>query len=225
MSEIFNIEKILDVCNTIFNFFLLNLFFLILNIPLVIFFFTLGISNVTTYFPLFLLCSIPLAPSMCALFHVMNSFLRTKSFNIFFDLKKGIKLNLKQSLSVWIPELLIILVLHSNIKFFSSIYKNTIFACFFVGILLIILLSTPFIFLLMTKFKMNNIQTIKAAVILTITRPILTITNFLLLIVSLVIFEVSPGTTVIFIFSLLAFFLVFSNRVLFKQLQENSNIE
>ncbi|MGL5647946.1 MAG: DUF624 domain-containing protein [Clostridium sp.] len=223
MSEIFNIEKILDACNTIFNFFLLNLFFLILNIPLLLFFFTLGINKITTYLPLFLLCCIPLAPSACALFHVMNSFLKNKGFNIFHDLKRGLKLNYKQALFIGCLELLLILVLHSNIVFFSSVYKNTILTCLFAGFLIILLATTPFIFLLMTKFKMTSLKTIKTALILTITRPVLTVTNILLLAVSLVVFEVSPGTTVIFIFSLLSFLLVFSNRILFSQLEENSN--
>ncbi|MGL4875363.1 MAG: DUF624 domain-containing protein [Clostridium sp.] len=222
MSEIFNIEKILDACNTIFNFFLLNLFFLILNIPLFLFFFTLGINKVTTYLPLFLICCIPVAPASCALFHAMNSFLKNKGFNVFYDLKRGLKLNYKQALFIGCLELTLILVLHSNIVFFSSVYKNTLLTCIFTGILIIILLSTPFIFLLMTKFKMNSLKTVKTAMILTITRPILTITNFLLFAVALVIFEVSPGTTVVFIFSLLSFLLVFSNRILFKQLEENS---
>lgn len=59
MSEFFNLEKLLTFFNYIFWFFMLNIFFSILNIPVILFFLFVGLSNITTYLPLFLVSLIP----------------------------------------------------------------------------------------------------------------------------------------------------------------------
>ncbi len=61
MNNIFNIQKILNFFNYVFYFFVLNLVFLFFNIPLLSFIFLIGISNIETCLPLFLitLISVP----------------------------------------------------------------------------------------------------------------------------------------------------------------------
>ena len=53
MNNIFTIQKILNFFNYVFYFFVLNLVFLLFNIPLLAFIFLVGISKIGTYLPFF----------------------------------------------------------------------------------------------------------------------------------------------------------------------------
>ncbi|WP_459831999.1 YesL family protein [Clostridium carnis] len=223
MNDIFNLENIFDIFNYIFWFFLLNLFFMILNFPLVAFILFVGISNAITYLPLFLLCLIPVAPALTALLYCTGKLIRNKSLNIFKDFFRGLKINFKQSLILWIPELILIFVLHSNIKFFSTSQYSIITTCIFSILLIVLLCVTPYIFLLISRFSMKSLDIVRAAFILAFTRPILTVCNVLILGFVLIVFEIIPGTTALFISSILAFLLSFSNKALLNELEGSSN--
>lgn len=223
MADFFNVNKLFDICYYIFSFFILNLLFMLLNIPIILFFLFVGISSIFAYFPLFLCCLLPTFPSFNILVYCMNKLFKNKGFNLMADFKKGLVLNFKQSLFIWSVELIFIFILYSNIKFFTLAYNNTVLSCIFIGIILIILLMTPFISLLISLFSNSSLNIVKNALILTFTRPMLTITNILLPLVCLVLFEVSPGTTFLFIASLLAFLFTFANRSLIQELELVSN--
>lgn len=222
MSEIFSLDKIFDTFNYIFWFFLLNLFFMVLNIPLVLFFIFVGISDIFSYLPLFLLCLIPVGPTITALLYCMGKLIRDKSINVFSDFVKGLKLNTLQSTIFWCMELLIAFMLYSNIKFFSTVNYNLVLTCIFAALLILILLVTPYIFILISRFSMKSMDIIKASFILTFTRPILTISNILVLIVSLILFEISPGTIILFVSSIVTFLLSFTSKSLLAELESTS---
>ncbi|MGL5086435.1 MAG: DUF624 domain-containing protein [Clostridium sp.] len=219
MSEIFNLDKIFDTFNYIFWFFLLNLFFMILNIPVVSFFIFVGISDIISYLPLFLLCLIPVGPSITALLYCTGKLIRNKSINVFSDFVKGLKLNFVQSTTFWCFELLIVFMLYSNIKFFVAVNYNLVFTCIFAALLILTILITPYIYILISRFSMKSMDIIKASFILTFTRPILTISNILVLIVSLILFEMSPGTIILFISSIVTFLLSFTSKSLLTELE------
>lgn len=222
LNEIFNLDKIFDTFNYIFWFFTLNILFWILNIPLVLFFVFIGIKGIFTYFPLFLTCLIPTMPAFTIILYCMNKLYRNKSIDVLSDFFKGFKLNFKQAIFIWSIELFAIFLIYSNIKFFSLVTNSLVITSLFAGVLLLIAAITPFLFLLISKFSMTNLQVLRLAFILTFTRPILTITNLLLIIVSLVLFEISPGTIILFISTLLGFALIFVNRVLLNELEDIS---
>ena len=69
---------------------------------------------------------------------------------------------------------------------------------------------------------MKSLPIIRSAFVLAFTRPLLTISNILLFAVSLVIFEIIPGTSILFIVSIFAFLLVFANRQLLAELEQQS---
>jgi uncharacterized membrane protein YesL len=221
-NNFFNFEKIFDSFNYVFWFFLLNLFFMLFNIPAILFFIFVGISNAFKYFPLFLLCLLPTMPTFTVLLYCMNKIILNKDLNIIKDFTNGVKLNFKQSFLIWFIELIIAFLLYFNIRFFSIIQNNIILVCLFSAIAIIILLVTPFIFILISRFKMNNINLLKNSFVLCFTKPILTITNLLLFILMLILFEIIPGTTILFIFSLLSFLLMFINKSLLCELEDLS---
>ncbi|ATD54174.1 DUF624 domain-containing protein [Clostridium chauvoei] len=219
MNEVFNIQKLLDFFNYVFWFFLLNIFFMILNIPVVLFFLFVGISNIFTYLPLFLVTLIPTGAAFTTLLFCMGKIVRDKDLSVLKDFIRGFKMNFKQSTLFWCAELFIIFILHSNIKFFSTVKYNLVLTCIFTGLLILLALVTPYIYILISRFSMKNLDLIKASIILTFTRPILTICNVLIAAITLILFEVSPGTTVLFISSVFTFLLAFSNKALLRDLE------
>ncbi|WP_416246472.1 DUF624 domain-containing protein [Clostridium sp. HCS.1] len=221
-NNLFNFEKIFDSFNYVFWFFLLNLFFMIFNIPLILFFTFVGISNIFEYFPLFLLSLLPTMPTFTALLYCMNKIMVNKDLDIIKDFIKGIKLNFRQSFLIWFIELSLITILYFNIRFFALIKHNILLICLFSTILIILATVTPYISILISRFKMKTIDTLRTAFVLCFTRPILTITNILLFIFSLILFEVAPGTIVLFISSLLSFLLLFINKSLLLELDSIS---
>lgn len=223
MTNIINVEKILTFFNYVFWFLTLNILFLVVNTPLVLFLLFVGISKIGTYLPLFLLSAIPFAVSFTALLYCMDKLLKNGEVSPFKDFVKACKSNFKNATLIWIVELITVFILYTNIKFFSQVNGSVIFTGLFVGLLFILLFVTPHIFMLTSKFSMNILSTVKSASILTITRPIVTISNILCLAVTLVLFEINPATTVLFIGSISTFLMVFANKGLIKQLQEKAD--
>lgn len=221
-NSFFNIEKLLDIFNYIFWFFLLNLFFMLLNIPLILFFIFIGISNIFNYFPLFLICLLPIMPSFTVLFYCMNKLITYRDLSFAKDFLNGLKLNFTQSFLIWFLEIVMFLIFYFNIKFFSQIKYGIFLICLFFAATIILLAITPFIFILISRFKMNTISIIRTASILCFTRPISTITNLLIFIISLILFEINPGTTVLFISSILSFSIMFINKSLLLELENIS---
>lgn len=224
MGEIFNLDRIFDIFNYIFWFFLLNLFFMVFNIPLVSFFMFIGISNIFSYFPLFLLCLIPVGPSLTALLYCMGKLIRNRDLSILNDFIKGLKLNFRQATLFWCFELLIIFMLYSNIKFFTTAQYSLVLTCLFASLIILLLLMTPYIYILISRFSMKFMDIIKASLVLVFTRPILTISNILIILVCLILFEMTPGTVVLFIASIFAFLISYANKALLLELEStNSN--
>lgn len=223
MSEFFNLEKILTVFNYIFWFFMLNIFFSVLNIPVILFFMFVGLKNVTTYLPLFLISLIPFGASFTALLYCMRKLIKYKDISLVEDFKKGLKYNFKQSTIMWSLELLLIFLLSFNLRFFSKTYYNLILSSLFIGFLIITLLTTTYIFVLISRFSMNSMEILRASVILTFTKPLISVGNVLIFLFTLILFEISPGTTVIFMGSIASFLVMLLNKNLLENLEEKSN--
>lgn len=220
MSNIFNLQKILNFFNYVFYFFVLNLVFLFFNIPLLSFVFLIGISKIGIYLPLFLITLIPFGPSITMLLYCTGKLIRNKDLDLMTDIKLGLKLNFKQSLIIWILELVLIFVLNINIKFFSN--YSIILSAIFILISLIILFISPYIYVLISRFSMNTKDVIKNSFILVFTRPIISIANIFSIVFTLILFEISPGTTFLFIGSVLAFLISYCNKFLLTELENNS---
>lgn len=210
MLNFFSLEKIFSFFNYVFWFFILNLIFLLLNISVISFFMFVGISNISTYFPLFLLSLIPIGPSFTMLLYCMGKIIRNKDLNIIEDIKLGFKLNFKQSTFIWIIQLLLILIINTNIRFFSRV--SVLFSGISILVSIILLAITPYIYLVISRFSLSTIDVLKNSLILTFTKPAITIANISSMVFTLILFEISPGTTFLFMGSVLAFLLTYCNK-------------
>ncbi|MDU5261046.1 MAG: DUF624 domain-containing protein [Clostridium celatum] len=220
MNNIFTLQKILNFFNYVFYFFVLNLVFLLFNIPLLAFIFLVGISKIGTYLLLFLITLIPFGPSITMLLYCTGKLIRNKDLDLIYDIKLGLKLNFKQSIIIWIVELALIFILNINIKFFSS--YSVILSGIFILIALILLFTSPYIYVLISRFSMNTKDIIKNSFILVFTRPLISIANIFSIVFTLILFEISPGTTFLFIGSVLAFLISYCNKYLLTELENNS---
>lgn len=222
LNEIFNLDKILETFNYIFWFFTLNLLFWVFNIPIILFFVFIGISNILTYFPLFLVCLIPVIPTFTVILYCMNKLYKNKNIEVIPCFLRGFKLNFGQALFVWCVELVAIFLIFTNINFFSVAANSFIIPALFICLLILISAMTPYLFLIISRFSMTSLQVLRLSFILTFTRPLLTITNLLLVLVFMVLFEISPAIIILFISTLLGFCLIFINRTLLSELENIS---
>ena len=154
------------------------------------------------------------------LLYCTGKLIRNKDLDLISDIKLGLKLNFRQSIIIWIVELALIFILNINIKFFSS--YSIILSGIFILIALILLFTSPYIYVLISRFSMNTKDIIKNSFILVFTRPLISIANIFSIVFTLILFEISPGTTFLFIGSVLAFLISYCNKFLLTELENNS---
>lgn len=220
MSSVFNIEKIMGFCSIICQSLGLNLLFLFSNLPLVWFFFSVGLTQAETYLFLFCLCLIPLGPSLCALFYTMHKLMRDGDIKLFASYKKGYRNNVKQGIILASMEALFLFIIQVNHKAFTQVYPS-FFLSFLFGILFILLiLLTPNLYLLAMHYEMKIIDIIKSALAITIGKPIFTLGNLAAFFFGLVAYDIAPGIAILFVGSVYAFFVLFMNKRLFDLLEK-----
>lgn len=219
--SVFRLDNILSTCEKIWYFFKVNILFLIFNLPLLLFLLFVGISQVRTYLPFFMLCSIPFIPAMSAVFFCMNRILHKYDTGAFKDFITGYLYCIKEKFIVSSIYLFIVLIFWTNIEFFA-IYFFPLLILF--GLLfLLMLLSMPNICLLTSRYKMSVIDILKGAIMLTITKPLITLSNFVIFTFVLMLFEIKAGTFILFISSIYGFLIIFMNQNIFKSLDAKAS--
>ena len=222
MKDYFNIERLMTYCNYVFYFLCINLLCVVLNIPLFLFIIFIGIKQIPVYFPLFLICCIPIPVSFCACFYCMSKFLKNKDLNIFKDFIKGIKYSFFQSTFIGIIYLIIIFILYTNIKYSIDNNLNINLLFFFIILLSFILLSSINSLLLISKFSIKTTQILKYSFIITFTKPTLTLANGFCFVFGIYIFTIYPIQMFFFLFSLISFFVYIINKHFLSYLEENN---
>lgn len=111
---------IFTISNYIWWLLLANLYFWILNIPLIIVTFSMAISGDYNMNLLLILSLLPVGPALTALFSVMGKLTREGDVNVTRDFFKAYRINFFESLLFWIFELGIILILWTEIKFVNG---------------------------------------------------------------------------------------------------------
>ena len=218
---------IYTITNYIFWFFLGNLYFLLLNIPL-LFILMVLLSNGTNTLPtgfttIVVICCIPIGPAATALLSVMGKLIREKDINITKDFFKAYKTNFFQSLFFWALEIIIICILFIDIRFF--IYSNyprilTIFV--FITMAFIFLMSL-YVFPLISRFYLSTKDIFKTAAYYTIRKFHITILNLAsFLVVGFIFFKVSTFVLV-FISSIICYLLMFYQQKILLEIEEKIN--
>lgn len=223
LSELFNMEKILEVCERICYFLIVNILFLVCCIPVLLFFLFIGISHVREYLPLFLLCMISVPPAFCAVLYTMRRILDSRECGPWRDYWKGYRTDLFQKFLLGGGQMLLLFILWTNIEFFTKQVSLFPAALVFILLFAFAIIVSPNLYLLASRYQMKNRDIIRTACILTITRPICTIGCMAALAVMLVVFELAAGTAVLFMVSIYSFLVVFMSKGMLYSLEESQS--
>ena len=214
MEELFNIERVLGFCEKICYFFTVNLLFILSNIPVLLFLLFVGAGKIRECLPLFLLCLVPTAPALSAVMYAMNRLIQGTEGRALRDYKRGYCMDFMQKALLGAGQLLAILICWTNIEFFSIQIRIFPLVILFVLLFAAAVLVTP------NLYKMGNPKIVRTAVTLMIVKPVFTLGNIVALLLILAAFEISAGTTVLFMGSVYGFLVMFMNQSVMKKLEE-----
>lgn len=200
----------------------INCLFLLSNLPVLLFFLFVGISQVRTYLPLFLLCLIPAGPTVSAVFFSMNRMLRGTETGAWKDYKTGYQDTWGLKCLLAAIQCLLIWMFWTNVEFFSVqipfLPLTVLFFLLFAGVVLM----TPNLYLLASRYQMRVQDYFRGAAILLVTKPVLTIGNLAVAAFILMLLEIRAGTVVLFMASIYGFLVVFMNRNVMQALDNST---
>jgi len=212
------------ISNYIFWFLLGNLYFLLLNIPLIFILIMLSSNGAGTipqgFTPIIIICCIPIAPACTALFSVMGKLTREKDINITKDFFKAYKTNFIQSLFFGVLEILIICILFIDMKFFiANGYPRILTIPIFVIIAFVFLMSL-YIFPIISRFYLSTKNILKLAAYYTIRKFNITILCFSsFLVVGFIYFKISTFI-LLFISSIVCYLIMFYQQQILLEIEK-----
>ncbi len=219
MEELFHIEKVLGFCDKVWYFFTVNLLFVISNFPILLFLLFIGAGQIRECLPLFLLCLVPMAPALSAVMYTMNRLIHGTEGKAVKDYKKGYCSDFLQKIGLGAGQMLVIIMCWTNIEFFTLQVRIFPFTIIFMILFAVAVLVTPNLYMLASRYEMKNIQIAKTAVTLLIAKPVSALGNIVALGVVLAAFEISAGTTVLFMGSVYGFLVMFMNQSVLRKLE------
>lgn len=222
MDRYFNMENFLTVCSYVMWLFLGNLYFWLCNIPLIAYFLIVGIKNIQSSILLFILCLVPIGPSLTALMYSMGKLVRDRNVHITKDYFSSYIKNFMQSLLLWVIQLSLFFMLYINIQYFRKLDYGYILIPFFYAAIILLVLITLYAYPLISRFYMKTIDVIKASFAFTISIPLLTLGNIIIIIFALMLIEIRPSYAVLFINSITCYLIMFFQREHLKKLEEKS---
>ena len=219
MEELFHIEKVLGFCDKVWYFFTVNLLFVISNFPILLFLLFIGAGQIRECLPLFLLCLVPMAPALSAVMYTMNRLIHGTEGKAVKDYKKGYCSDFLQKIGLGAGQMLVIIMCWTNIEFFTLQVRIFPFTIIFMILFAVAVLVTPNLYMLASRYEMKNIQIAKTAVTLLIAKPVSALGNIVALGVVLAAFEISAGTTVLFMGSVYGLHVKFMNQSVLRKLE------
>ena len=219
MEELFHIEKVLGFCDKVWYFFTVNLLFVISNFPILLFLLFIGAGQIRECLPLFLLCLVPMAPALSAVMYTMNRLIHGTEGKAVKDYKKGYCSDFLQKVGLGAGQMLVIIMCWTNIEFFTLQVRIFPFTIIFMILFAAAVLVTPNLYMLASRYEMKNVQIARTAVTLLIAKPVSALGNIVALGVVLAAFEISAGTTVLFMGSVYGFLVMFMNQSVLRKLE------
>lgn len=221
----FGKELIQIITKYIFWFFVGNLYFLLLNIPLLcilIVLFSNGARPISNLFAsITIICCVPIGPAMTALLSVMGKLIREKDINITKNFFKAYKVNFFQSLFFWAIEIIIISLLFIDIRFFISNKYPQFFTAFIFIIMTFIFLMSMYVFPIISRFYLSTKTLLRTAAFYTIMKFHITILNLLsFFAVGAVLFKF-PTVILEFASSIICYLMMFYQQNILSEIQEN----
>lgn len=196
-------KPIFTIINYIYWFFMSNLYFLILNFPLIFVIMAAPSNRINAlpagYIIAVFICFIPIGPALTALFSLMGKLSREKDINVTRDFFKAYKINFKPPLILWTLEMTIIVSLFIDVKLLASLHMPKIIS-FLMYLLIAMIISIGLhAFPILSRFNMKYKDIVRTAGYYTFKKLNNTVLNLAVIIV--VGFAFIKISTFIFLFS------------------------
>lgn len=202
-------------------FFISNIVFILCNLPLLLFLFLFERSDINNYTLLFSICLLPLAPALTALMYTMNRLIALKSISVLKDYFRSYRLNFLQAIKTGSIQIILVLSLITYLNKAHNMSHGYLITPFLYVLLFLILMMSLYIYPILAKFHIKVIDAYKAALILTITKPVNTFTNLLILMFGIILFEVRASVAILFIASVICYLLMYSQKRIFQTLESS----
>ena len=163
-----------------------------------------------------------MAPALSAVMYAMNRLIQGTERSGFADYRKGYCSDFGQKMQLGAGQLTAVLLCWTNIEFFTLQVRILPLAIIFILMFAAALLVTPNLYLLASRYEMENMQIVKTAVTLLIARPVSTLGNLAAFAILLAAFEISAGTTVLFMGSVYGFLIMFMNQSIMQKLESRN---
>lgn len=215
---------IYTITNYIFWLFLGNLYFLLLNLPL-LYLLLVIVSNGNNELPVgfstvLFLCCIPIGPSATALFSVMGKLVREKDVNITKDFFKAYKTNFLQSIFLWTLGILIIVLLLFDIKIIISYGYSSFLIDILYGVMAFIVILGLYVFPIISRFYLKSKDVLKFSAYYAIKKIHITILNVCsFVIVGFVFFKITTFI-LLFISSIICYLIMFYEQKILTEIEE-----
>lgn len=92
----------------------------------------------------------------------------------------------------------------------------------FIILFALTLIITPDLYLLASRYEMKLLDYMKGALVMTVTKPVLTLGNIAVLAFVLMLLEIRAGTFVLFMVSIYGFLVAFMSRNVLREIDEKA---
>lgn len=207
MTALDNLSPIV-IFQTVIRVIVLNLLFLITNLPLVIIIFLSGLKSLETPSLVLMLSSLTLGPSLIALFKSFYHMLNQTDASVYRIFSRTYLGSFSKELYPFILiQLLLFALSYSSLAFelvpILRLLSPLYFILTYLGIMMLLFLSQE-----LALFKNTFQQTLKNSFILIVTRPLITLLTVMYGLFSLLILNEFPASLLLFTFSLFSFLFV-----------------
>ena len=220
MSHLLNDKPLFVIVNNFYNFFIINLYFMLSNVLFVYvtFFTDLGFAALG----LILLSLIPMGPALGAVFYTMGKLQREKEISPLADYLKGYKQNFKLSLLYWLPQLVLFFILFNNYYYITRTGNFSIFIFLTLFLIVFVLGLNFYAFPILVRFEMRVKDLWIISCLYFFKHWKLTFLNLTTLLSFAVIYFQFPFITLLFFASLLPYLMMFNLRKILAEMEMQS---
>ncbi|MCM0647113.1 DUF624 domain-containing protein [Clostridium swellfunianum] len=206
--------------NYIMWFFLGNFYFLICNIPLLFVIFSFSGEFINEYLVLLVLSALPVGPAYTALLSTMGKLVREKDINTTKDYFSAYKTNFLQSLFVWTLQVVLIIILIIDMRFFASKGYGRIAIPVVYSLIAIILATSIYVYSIISRFYLKTKDIVKLSLYFLVSKWKITISCISVFIISYGIAYKFASIGSLFIVSLACYSIMFLQKDVLKDMEE-----
>ena len=209
------------VTNYIYWLLLTNCYFWMANVLLLLAVLTLKptVSNLALYF----LALIPTGPAFSALCYAMEKLVREKSLSPTADFFRGYRVNLKDTMRMWLPMLAILFILVVDIHYYNSepSTANQMLGAVLSVILLLFVVGSLYAFPINAKFKFRVRDVYRLSVYYSFKKRRATIGNAAIIFITLFVMSVTVDLIILFLASPVGFLLMWNSQEVMHDVKLN----